>query len=73
MSTTIREFPRRVAAFLKAVRAGKVVSEWERDGPEYAFALKRSAPWRLAEAVAHVTGVAETGQLRKTLSGYGRG
>ncbi len=72
MSTTTREFTRRFASFRKAARTGEVVSVRERDGTEYTFALKRPAPASLAEAVAHLAGVAETGQARKTLSGYGR-
>lgn len=73
MQTTIRDFTRRFPAFRKAALEGKPVAIRDREGHEFTFALKRPSPKTLADAVAHLAGVAKTGVKRKTLRGYGAG
>ena len=71
MSTTTREFTRSFPVFKRAALSGKTVEVRDREGNAFTFAVKQPAPRTLAEAVAHLAGVARTGQRRKTLRGYG--
>ena len=71
MHTSTREFTRRFPAFRRAALNGQAVAVRDREGNEFTFEVKRASPKSLAEAVAHLAGMAKTGTRVKTLRGYG--
>ncbi len=72
MKTNARDFTRNFSTYRKAAKQGDSVEIRDREGLSYIFKLKTPTPASFADAVAHLSGIGESGVKEKTLKGYGR-
>jgi hypothetical protein len=72
MQVTAREFTRKFPSYRRAALAGKEVRVRDRDGNGFVFRRVDDKPVTLADAMGDLLGSVQTGQRKKSLSGYGR-
>lgn len=73
MQITTREFTRRFPSYRRAALAGKEVRVRDRAGNDFIFRAENSPPVSLAEGMGDLIGSVQSGQKKKSLTGYGRG
>lgn len=72
MQVTVREFTRKFSSYRRAVLAGKDVRVRDRAGNDFVFRSVDEKAVSLADAMGDLLGSVQTGQRKKSLSGYGR-
>jgi len=72
MQVTVREFTRKFPSYRRAALAGKEVRVRDRAGNGFVFRSVDEKPVSLADAMGDLLGSVQTGQRKKSLSGYGR-
>ena len=72
MQVTVREFTRKFPSYRRAALAGKEVRVRDRAGNGFVFRSVDEKAVSLADAMGDLLGSVQTGQRKKSLSGYGR-
>jgi len=72
MQVTIREFTRKFPNYRRAALAGKQVLVRDRDGNGFVFQSAKGKNVSLADGMGDLLGSVESGQRKKSLTGYGR-
>lgn len=72
MQVTVREFTRKFPSYRRAALAGKEVRVRDRAGNGFVFRSVDEKAVSLADAMGDLLGSVQTGQRKKSLTGYGR-